>query len=93
MNAPFAAEVEGKVNAEVAAARPARTRILPREEAFQIPDLIREAGRTRVIGHESKGRINKRLCWITSPNAFQIRCQSRGFSRFFRLKARFRSVI
>jgi len=81
------------VNAEVAAARPARTRILPREEAFQIPDLIREAGRTRVIGHESKGRINKRLCWITSPNAFQIRCQSRGFSRFFRLKARFRSVI
>jgi len=34
-------EIEEKVNAEVAAARPVRVRILPREEAFQIPDLIR----------------------------------------------------
>ncbi len=34
-------EIEEKVNAEVAAARPVHTRILPREEAFQIPDLIR----------------------------------------------------
>ncbi len=96
MSATFATEVEEKVNAEVAAARPVRIRILPREEAFQIPDLIRtkinllppaitqvrvveivgldmqadggthvantrEVGRIRVIGHESKGRINKRL--------------------------------
>jgi misacylated tRNA(Ala) deacylase len=73
-----------------------RIDILPREEAFQIPDLIRtkinllpesiqevrvveiegldlqadggthvantgEVGRIRVTGHESKGRINKRL--------------------------------
>lgn len=29
------------VNAEIAAARPVEVRILPREEAFQIPDLIR----------------------------------------------------
>ncbi len=34
-------EIEEKVNAEVAAARPVTVRILPREEAFQIPDLIR----------------------------------------------------
>ncbi|HIC88056.1 MAG TPA: alanyl-tRNA editing protein, partial [Anaerolineae bacterium] len=34
-------EIEEKINAEVAAARPVRVRILPREEAFQIPDLIR----------------------------------------------------
>lgn len=34
-------EIERKINAEVAAARPVRTAILPREEAFRIPDLIR----------------------------------------------------
>ncbi len=96
MSADFAAEVEAKVNAEVAAARDVRVRVLPREEAFQIPDLIRtrinllppsitqvrvveivgldmqadggthvantrEVGHIRVVKHESKGRINKRL--------------------------------
>jgi len=34
-------EIEEKINAEVTAARPVHVRILPREEAFQIPDLIR----------------------------------------------------
>ncbi|MGQ9665865.1 MAG: alanyl-tRNA editing protein, partial [Anaerolineae bacterium] len=34
-------EIERAVNQEVAAAHPIRVRILPREEAFQIPDLIR----------------------------------------------------
>ncbi len=34
-------EIEMSINAEVAEARPLQTRILPREEAFQIPDLIR----------------------------------------------------
>jgi misacylated tRNA(Ala) deacylase len=34
-------EIEEKINLEVAAARPISIRILPREEAFQIPDLIR----------------------------------------------------
>ena len=34
-------EIEEKINIEVAAARPIRVAILPREEAFQIPDLIR----------------------------------------------------
>ncbi len=34
-------EIEEKLNAEVAAARPTWVKILPREEAFQIPDLIR----------------------------------------------------
>jgi len=33
--------IEEAVNAEVAAARPVRVQILPRETAFQIPDLIR----------------------------------------------------
>lgn len=96
MSATFAQEVEAKINAEVAAARPIAIKTLPREEAFQIPDLIRtkinllppaiqqvrvveivgldmqadggthvantrEVGRIRVVGHESKGRINKRL--------------------------------
>lgn len=96
MSADFAHEVEEKVNVEVAAARDIRVKILPREEAFAIPDLIRtkinllppdiqevrtveivgldlqadggthvantrEVGRIKVVRHESKGKINKRL--------------------------------
>lgn len=34
-------EIEARCNAEIAAGRSIRTQILPREEAFQIPDLIR----------------------------------------------------
>jgi misacylated tRNA(Ala) deacylase len=34
-------EIEARCNAEVVAARPIRTQVLPRDEAFQIPDLIR----------------------------------------------------
>jgi len=34
-------EIESSINREVAAARDVRVKILPREEAFQIPDLIR----------------------------------------------------
>jgi misacylated tRNA(Ala) deacylase len=34
-------EIEEKINVEVEAARPIKIDILPREEAFQIPDLIR----------------------------------------------------
>jgi misacylated tRNA(Ala) deacylase len=34
-------EIEAKVNAEVAQGREVRVQILPRQEAFQIPDLIR----------------------------------------------------
>jgi misacylated tRNA(Ala) deacylase len=34
-------EIEQKINAEVEAARDIRVKILPRDEAFQIPDLIR----------------------------------------------------
>jgi misacylated tRNA(Ala) deacylase len=37
----LAQEIVTKVNEEVAAARPVEINILPREEAFQIPDLIR----------------------------------------------------
>lgn len=33
--------IEEKINVEVAAARPVKVNILPREEAFKIPDLIR----------------------------------------------------
>ncbi len=96
MSATFAQDVEAKINAEMGAARPVRIAILPREEAFRIPDLIRtkinllpehitqvrtveivgldlqadggthvantrEVGPIHVVGHESKGRINKRL--------------------------------
>jgi misacylated tRNA(Ala) deacylase len=34
-------EIEARCNVEVAANRPVRTQILPRDEAFRIPDLIR----------------------------------------------------
>ena len=96
MSTDFAQVVEEKVNAEIAAARDIRVKVLPREEAFQIPDLIRtkinllppdilqvrtieivgldlqadggthvantrEVGRIKIVGHESKGKINKRL--------------------------------
>jgi len=96
MTAEFSREVEEKINREIAEAREVKIRILPREEAFRIPDLIRtkinllppsiqevrvveiegldiqadggthvantrEVGYIRVVGHKSKGRINKRL--------------------------------
>jgi misacylated tRNA(Ala) deacylase len=96
MSAQFSDEVEAKINEEVTAARRVAIGILPRDEAFQIPDLIRtkinllpesiqevrvveiegldlqadggthvantsEVRRIAVTGHESKGRINKRL--------------------------------
>ena len=41
MSRELIGEIEEKCNAEIAAAREVRTQILPREEAFQIPDLIR----------------------------------------------------
>jgi misacylated tRNA(Ala) deacylase len=41
MQKELVAEIEAKINAEVAAAREIRVRILPRAEAFAIPDLIR----------------------------------------------------
>jgi misacylated tRNA(Ala) deacylase len=41
MRGELVREIEIAVNKEVAAARDIRVRILPREEAFQIPDLIR----------------------------------------------------
>jgi misacylated tRNA(Ala) deacylase len=41
MRAEFVREIEAKINVEVAAARPVKVMILPRDEAFQIPDLIR----------------------------------------------------
>ena len=96
MSAGFAQEVEQKINAEVAAARDVLVGNLSREEAEQVPDLIRtkinllppnirevrtieikgldtqadggthvsntrEIGVIKVVRHESKGRINKRL--------------------------------
>src|SRR5512136_1850046 len=41
MRQEFVKTIEEKVNAEITAARDVRVKILPREEAFQIPDLIR----------------------------------------------------
>jgi misacylated tRNA(Ala) deacylase len=41
MKRELVAEIEVKINKEVASARDVRIKILPREEAFKIPDLIR----------------------------------------------------
>jgi misacylated tRNA(Ala) deacylase len=41
MRQEFVREIESRINVEVAAARPLKVAILPRETAFQIPDLIR----------------------------------------------------
>ena len=41
MRQEFVKTIEEKINIEVANARPTHVKILPREEAFQIPDLIR----------------------------------------------------
>ena len=41
MRQELVAEIEEAINVEAAKAYPIEVRILPREEAFQIPDLIR----------------------------------------------------
>ena len=41
MSGELVDEIEAKVNAELAAAREMRVNVLPRDEAFAIPDLIR----------------------------------------------------
>ncbi len=41
LRAELVGDIERKVNVEVAASRPIAVQILPREQAFQIPDLIR----------------------------------------------------
>jgi misacylated tRNA(Ala) deacylase len=41
LRAELVGEIEAKCNAQIAAARDVRVKILPRDEAFQIPDLIR----------------------------------------------------
>ena len=41
LRAELVGEIETKCNAEIAAARDVRVRILPRAQAFEIPDLIR----------------------------------------------------
>ena len=41
MRQELVADIEAAINKEVAAARPVQVKILPRAEAFQIPDLIR----------------------------------------------------
>jgi misacylated tRNA(Ala) deacylase len=41
MQRELVSEIEESINVEVAASRPLRVSVLPREEAFKIPDLIR----------------------------------------------------
>jgi misacylated tRNA(Ala) deacylase len=41
MRAELVREIEEKINREVEASRPVKSAILPREQAFKIPDLIR----------------------------------------------------
>jgi len=95
-SAEFVKELETKVNAEVAETRDIHAHNLTREEANQVPDLIRtkinllppniqeirtieingldlqadggthvantrEVGAIKIVGHESKGRLNKRI--------------------------------
>ena len=102
ITAAFSSDIEERINIEVAAARTTAVRILPREEAFKIPDLIRtkinllpkdieevrtvsiqgldlqadggthvsntrEVGHIHVVGHQSKGKINKRLRIALDP--------------------------
>ena len=89
-------EIEGRVNAEIAKDYKISVKILPRDEAFKIPDLIRtkinllpagisevrtvniegldlqadggthvantrEIGHVKIVGYESKGKLNKRI--------------------------------
>jgi misacylated tRNA(Ala) deacylase len=96
MSGDLVDSIEAAVNLELAAERDVRVAVLPRAEAFAIPDLIRtkvnllppgieqirtveivgldlqadggthvantrEVGGIRVLGYESKGRINKRI--------------------------------
>tara|TARA_B110000263_G_C15285634_1_gene500625 strand:- start:1653 stop:1961 length:309 start_codon:yes stop_codon:yes gene_type:complete len=96
MSSDFADLVEEKINQEVINDHEIEIKMLAREEALQIPDLIRtkidllpkniselrivdissldlqadggthvistkEVGHISVVGHESKGKINKRL--------------------------------
>lgn len=100
--------IERRLNEEVTAAHPVRVAILPREEAFAIPDLIRtkinllppeiarvrtveivgldlqadggthvantrEVGPVTLVGHESKGRKNKRLRIELQPEPAGVR--------------------
>ena len=96
LSSEFAKEVESSINKEVQNELDIQIKVLEREQAFKIPDLIRtkinllpdsikhirtvningldlqadggthvnntrEVGKIIVVGHESKGKINKRL--------------------------------
>ena len=96
MSSELTEEIESAINIEVAEDRLIEVNILPRDEAFAIPDLIRtkinllpegieevrtiningldlqadggthvastaEVGQIKIVGHQSKGRINKRI--------------------------------
>ena len=96
LSSKFAKEVEATINKEVQNELNIEIKVLEREQAFKIPDLIRtkinllpdsikyirtvningldlqadggthvnntrEVGKIIVVGHESKGKINKRL--------------------------------
>ena len=104
MSGELVDEIGDRVNDELLAARDVRVNVLPRDEAFAIPDLIRtkinllppgiqevrtieivgldlqadggthvanttEVGTIRVVGYESKGRINKRIRIELAPPA------------------------
>ena len=67
------AEIEARCNAEIAAARDSRVAILPRDEAFQIPDLIRTKinllpeGIQRCAPWRSWGSTSRPMAARTSP--------------------------
>ena len=60
MHGDLVSEIEARCNQEIAADRPLRVRILPREEAFQIPDLIR----TKInCSRRASGRCARSRSW------------------------------
>ena len=76
MSGDLVDEIERRVNVELALGRDVRVNVLPRDEAFAIPEIVGldlqadggthvantlEVGAIRVTGYESKGRINKRI--------------------------------
>jgi len=53
MSGDLVAEIESKVNAELATGRAVKVDFIPRDEAFAIPDLIRTRGLRDAVGREA----------------------------------------
>jgi len=56
MSGELVSSIEERVNAELAAARDVRVKILPRDEALAIPDLIRTRNLSSAVAREGEGQ-------------------------------------